>query len=284
MAPTVRLGIERFEFSSALNSARKRLTHAGASARVPVAAAGGHKRAGYVRVNESAGVGWRVFGMRVWQPGCVCSGTGVAWAHGCAAKCGRCVGGDVRQGAEAMVSSVQPSVHVLGGLPGGHGVDVGSGFRRANIHRSGSRVGWGGSLPCAYLCVKLVETTVPVQAVAGAEVAFRAALRAKLPDGQERVLKGGCASHVAQEYGARVAVHVGGEQMEFADCGAFSRLLVDAHDILVAWPGVDQIGLRWVYVPRAPTVDDQGQSVVQVAAPLQPVVSTGEEGVSVAAG
>eukprot|EP00965_Chrysotila_dentata_P047594 1578097-Pleurochrysis_carterae.AAC.1 len=34
MAPTARVGTGRFELSSALNSARKRLTHAGASARV----------------------------------------------------------------------------------------------------------------------------------------------------------------------------------------------------------------------------------------------------------
>eukprot|EP00965_Chrysotila_dentata_P151055 4992218-Pleurochrysis_carterae.AAC.1 len=77
------------------------------------------------------------------------------------------------------------------------------------------------------------------QLVAGAEVAFCAALRAKLPDGQERVLKRWCASHVAQEQGARVAVHVGGEQVEFADGCALPRFLVDAHDVFVAWLGVD---------------------------------------------
>eukprot|EP00965_Chrysotila_dentata_P166523 5498026-Pleurochrysis_carterae.AAC.4 len=48
----------------------------------------------------------------------------------------------------------------------------------------------------------------------------------------------------------------------------------------MAGSGVDQVGLDRVYVPCTPTVDNQGQSVAGVATPLEPVVPTGEKGVS----
>eukprot|EP00965_Chrysotila_dentata_P257939 6213051-Pleurochrysis_carterae.AAC.4 len=254
MAPTARVGAGRFELSSALNSARNRLTHAGASARVL------RKYTALKREWSSTRTSRYLWPLLVGTKGPATSaGAGVARAIGSAAERGRRVGGDVRQGAEALVPSVQPSVHVLGGLLGGHGVDVGSGFRRSNIHRSGWRAGRGVNTRRAYLCAKLVEATVSVQA--------------------KCVLKGRSASYVAQDEGARGAVHVGGEKVELANGGALPRLLVDTHDVFTAWLGVDQIGRKRVYVPRASTVDDQGQTVVGVAAPFQPVVPAGEEGV-----
>eukprot|EP00965_Chrysotila_dentata_P148661 4908820-Pleurochrysis_carterae.AAC.2 len=64
--------------------------------------------------------------------------------------------------------------------------------------------------------------------------------------------------------------------MEIADDRALPGLLVDAHDVFCGGPGVHQVRRMRVYVPRAPTVDDQGQAVVGTAASFQPVMSAGE--------
>eukprot|EP00965_Chrysotila_dentata_P083000 2738218-Pleurochrysis_carterae.AAC.2 len=116
--------------------------------------------------------------------------------------------------------------------------------------------------------------------VAGAEAALRAALRAKLSNGQEGVLEGRGAPHVAEDDGARNAVRVVGEQVELADGGALPGFLVDPHDVLRRWPSVDQVRLGRMYMPGAPAVDDEGQPAVSAAGPFQPVVPAGEKGAS----
>eukprot|EP00965_Chrysotila_dentata_P060940 2019489-Pleurochrysis_carterae.AAC.1 len=79
------------------------------------------------------------------------------------------------------------------------------------------------------------------QPVASAELTLRTAVRAELPNGQEGVLDGGGAAHVAQDHGARDAMLVGGKQVKIADSGALPGLFIDTHDVLVRGSSVDQV-------------------------------------------